>query len=634
MAYAAPTIMDYPPPPTSGRPRRDNLAAAMAGMSISPGPVQSPGQRYGSPDGYALTYQPAQYHAASAPPVPAQHVQTYIESHRPPPEYNQTTILGSQPPPVPDASTRPGYQTQSLLPGQATTPQPQYIPAAYQPAQNSYMQSQVPISPIPPTQASSPAVSAHYAPLPYPQSQQGSPQPVQGQRPISLQAQPQTSNPSQPSRPGAQYAQSTQNQHLSPTPHFPGQLAQHPPHHQQQQPHARPISYAGPPQVSHVSQGQAAHQQPERKGRGFFDKMSTTQKLGASLVSGLAPTVLSHQGKEKIGKWGKGKIDSFAGAMGYAPAAAASPPPIGKPQGNPGPRPTGVVDTRPVMYAGPGALGARPVRHVHPGAGRGGGQPPVAPAVLVGAVAGGVLGASLAGRPSDNHFASGTASAANGGGVYGQPTAETLYTDVSSVDPAALGSNTVYMDSTVTYDQVTVADTSYNTLPSTDAAANSNTIGLDSTVTYEQTTAVDMSVSNANSIGLDSTNSYSADYNGYQGPGDGAMYADTTIYSDAIGSGSGYTEPTATYTDTYSETAYAEPSYAADSGYTEYASETTYVSETEVYADAGGVAEAATSGGGGGGSWLDSLGLGSGSWTDMSNWGGSLDSGDAALALI
>ncbi|KAM0813415.1 hypothetical protein AB5N19_13408 [Seiridium cardinale] len=497
------------------------------------------------------------------------------------------------------------------------------------------MQSQVPTSSIPSTQGNSPRVPAQYAPPPYPHSQQGSLQPVQGQRPISLQAQPQTSNPSQPSRPGAQYAQPTQNQHLSPTPHFAGQLAQHTPHHQQQQPHARPISYAGPPQVSHVSQGQAAHQQPERKGRGFFDKMSSTQKLGASLVSGLAPTVLSHQGKEKIGKWGKGKIDSFAGAMGYAPAAAASPPPIGKPQGNPGPRPTGVVDTRPVMYAGPGALGARPVRHVHPGAGRGGGQPPVAPAVLVGAVPGRVLGASLADRPGDSHFASGPVSAANGGGgIYDQPTAQTSNTDVSSVDSAVLGSSTVYMDSAVTYDQVTVADTSYTTLPSTDAAAaNSTTIGLDSTVTYEQTTAIDMSVSNANSIGLDSTHSYSADYSCYQGPGDGAVYADTTISSDAIGSGSGYTEPTATYADTYSETTYAEPGYAAESGYTEYASETTYVSETEVYADAGGVAEAATSGGGGG-SWLDSLGLGPGSWTDMSNWGGSLDSGDAALALI
>ncbi|KAK6075870.1 hypothetical protein SCUP515_05691 [Seiridium cupressi] len=635
MAYAAPTIMDYPPPPSSGRPRQDNLAAAMAGMSISPGPVQSPGQRYSSPDGYAPTYQPAQYRAATAPPVSAQHVQTYTQSHRPSPEYNQTTILGSQPPPVPDASTRPGYQTQSPLPGQAITPQPQYIPAAYQPAQNSYMQSQVPTSPILPTQANSPGVPAHYAPPPYRHSQQGSPQPVQGQRPISLQAKPQSSKPSQPPRPGAQYSQSTQNHHLNPVPHFAGQLAQHTPHHQQQQSHARPISYAGPPQVSHVSQGQAAYQQPERKGRGFFDKMSSTQKLGASLVSGLAPTVLSHQGKEKIGKWGKGKIDSFAGAMGYAPAAAASPPPIGKPQGNPGPIPTGVVDTRPVMYARPGALGAIPVRHVHPGAGRGGGPPPVAPAVLVGTGAGGILGASLAGRPGDNQFASGTVSAVNGGVAYYQPTAETSYTDVSSVDSAALDSNTVHMDSAVTYDQVTVADTSYTTLPSTDvAAANSNTSGLDSTVTYEQTTTVDMSVSNANSSGLDSTNSYSADYSGYQGPGDGAMHADTTIYSDAIGSGSGYTEPTATYTDTYSETAYAEPSYAADSGYTEYASETTYVSETEVYAAAGEFAEAATSDGGGGGSWLDSLGLGSGSWTDMSNWGGSVDSGDAALALI
>ncbi|KAK9768979.1 hypothetical protein SCAR479_02223 [Seiridium cardinale] len=608
--------MDYPPPPSSGRPRQDNLAAAMAGMSISPGPVQCPGQRHSSPDGYGPTYQPAQYHAVSAPPFPAQHMQTYTELHRSRPKHNQTTILGSQPPPVPDASTRPGYQTQSPLRGQAATPQPQYIPAAYQPAQNSYMQSQVPTSSIPSTQGNSPRVPAQYAPPPYPHSQQGSPQPVQGQRPISLQAQPQTSNPSQPSRPGAQYAQSTQNQHLSPTPHFAGQLAQHTPHHQQQQPHARPISYAGPPQVSHVSQGQAAHQQPERKGRGFFDKMSSTQKLGASLVSGLAPTVLSHQGKEKIGKWGKGKIDSFAGAMGYAPAAAASPPPIGKPQGNPGPRPTGVVDTRPVIGKGRGAT-------------------PVAPAVLVGAVAGGVLGASLPGRPGDNHLASGSVSAANGGGVYDQPTAETSYTDLSSVDSAALGSNTVYMDLAVTYDQVTVADTSYTALSSTDAvAANPNTVGLDSTVTYEQTTAIDISVSNANSIGLNSTNSYSADYGCYQGPGDGAVYADTTISSDAIGSGSGYTEPTATYADTYSETAYAELGYASESGYTEYASGTTYVSETEVYADAGGVTEAATSGGGGGGSWLDSLGLGSGSWTDMSNWGGSLDSGDAALALI
>lgn len=374
----------------------------------------------------------------------------------------------------------------------------------------------------------------------------------------------------------------------------------------------RPQSYIGPTQQQRPAQAQGHPQQFGKKGRGL---LSNTGKLGAGLVGGLATAVSPSQGKEKLEKWGKGKMNSFAGAMGYMPSAppatAGRQPGAPGPPSAPGPTPpgvSGIPNARSVSYIGTGVPARKPVGQRAPSSGNGNAGPPIAAAMLAGAVAGGVGGviAGSLGHTSKHHH-------------------------------LAYGGVAATSDDEVAFSPTTISETSYVDAYAADtSAADANALGLDSAITYDQTTIVDSSSSNAF---VDTTASYSTDYSGYSG-GSGAVYSDTTtVYADD--SGAVHVDSTTTYTDgsaygateTYSGAVYADTSYAVDGEYANYSGETTYAVETETVADAGEVAEAVGSGGGGG-SWLESLGLGSSSWTDMSSWGGSLDSGDACLALI
>lgn len=587
MAYATTPVSAYPPPPPANSSMRtgkpsgpDTLATAMAGMEISSRPIPDAAQHYSNALSYHPTVPRTSRQAASAPG---------IERHQPDVSHSQSPTSANQ------------------LSSPPTTGPVQYSPAEYQVSSSLYNPSQPPAFPPPPSYARPSTAINRYTATSLNTTQPGVPQSYQEQHSTHLQPHLQVHHPVHNEN---TQTHAPQVHHTRPDQLMLGQANQQPlPQHLRQMSTRAPI-YAGPPQTSPAGQLQARPQQPEQKSRGLF---SSTGKLGAGLVGAVLPV----QGKEKLEKWGKGKMNSFAGAMGYTPTTPSSVG--GKPSGASTLRPPstpGMHGPRPVSYAGPPIPGPRPTTQAYSGAERGaGGQPHVANAILAGAAAGGIgsfIGTSLAHDSHNYHPASGTTATADSGALYEQ----TSVIDASSVNAYSV-----------------------------DASAEStSTIGLGSAITYDQTTVVDASYSNAANCPEES---YGTDYSGYQGATQGSLYIEaigtsnnssavftdtTTVYSGD--SGIVYADSTTTYadnstyggTDVYSEAAYTETGYATGSDYSEYA-------ETETVVDTGGVGEAVGSGGGGG-SWLDSLGLGSSSWTDMSSWGGSADSGAACLGLI
>jgi hypothetical protein len=338
---------DHPPGPALYNPNleADSLTGAMSSKSISQYTVQHPST---SPQ-----YDLYQNQLAAAPQN--QGAQEFpLQPHHPGSNFTTSPFPGNVnnvpsqvtippiPSPVPATSTRPIYQPRPTT-NQNYATQLSYDLVAQEVGNNAY-QSPAPTFVASPVECTSYADHLHYDPAPsYPWArgrQRGQPTAPSGSIGLRLPHDSQPALPqglhgySIPPLPSSQPSSGPMPSGQQTYPHIPMQL------------HGIPAPYAPTPpglaQPSNQCSGPHNQAQPgphyvspslsagKEKQSGLLGKMSSPQKIGVSIVGGLATAVLVQEGKEKLGKWGKKKMNSVAGVMGYAPIGPS--PPVGTSQ--------------------------------------------------------------------------------------------------------------------------------------------------------------------------------------------------------------------------------------------------------------------------------------------------------------